>query len=600
MNNLYFPICAVMIAILICIVFFAKKRIKSEETQAYSFLIIFSLLESTLATIIIIITNMYGVPNYLYIMHRFDYAFILFWVWSLFNYVLSVSLKNSNIKNIIRYSSLVINLITIISISFLSLNVIHENGIIDTYGNATNTLYGTCAIYVVLIIILVLISLFKDIRNKDNKKYLPLLSLIVLSLFMLIIRSIYPQIILISYIAAYADLIMFFTIENPDIKVLHELNRNKRLLENSNEEELNLLFEMSQEVKKPLDDITNISQASNDSLTKDELLYNIMQMQNNALNLKNIVNNVLDVSTMDMSNLVISKNTYNIRNLLEEVIKNASLKAKKTVSVTSNISSNLPKELYGDSVKLKQVLMTIILNSCKYTHDGFIDINVNEIIKYDTCRLLIKIEDSGSGISIEKVNELLKNNTITDSKEFDKLNTMDLDLKLAFRVIKLLGGFINIKSEVGKGSTFIVIIDQKILQNTKTYYDKYDPYVFNNDKILLVSDKKEILKNVKGYLSKYNIDIFTTMYGKDCYDKVKNGQSYNFILLDDDMQPNSAYSTLGMLQEIKGFNTPCIVMLNKGKDQIKDHYINDGFDDYLLLYNSEQELARIIHKYIKK
>ena len=156
MNNLYFPICAVFINILIVVVFFSKKRIHSDETKAYSNLIIIALLESSLACILVILMNLYGIPNYIYNIHRVDYILILIWVWSLFNYVLIVSVyNNKKLRKSIQKITFMINILVSIGFFFLNVNVINQNGIIDTNGGAMNLLVAMLGFYVILILILV-------------------------------------------------------------------------------------------------------------------------------------------------------------------------------------------------------------------------------------------------------------------------------------------------------------------------------------------------------------------------------------------------------------------------------------------------------------
>ena len=236
MNNLYFPICAVFINILIVVVFFSKKRIHSDETKAYSNLIIIALLESSLACILVILMNLYGIPNYIYNIHRVDYILILFWVWSLFNYVLIVSVyNNKKLRKSIQKITFMINILVSIGFFFLNVNVINQNGIIDTNGGAMNLLVAMLGFYVILILILVFKSLIKNVKSSNNKKFIPLFFLAILGVLSLVIRKVAPEILLVSLMAAYADLIMIFTIENPDVKMIYELNKNKRLLESMSE-----------------------------------------------------------------------------------------------------------------------------------------------------------------------------------------------------------------------------------------------------------------------------------------------------------------------------------------------------------------------------
>jgi len=522
---------------------------------------------------------------------------LLFWVWALFNYVLIVSVNNHRkIRGMIQKITIIINLIVSISFFFLEVNVINENGIIDTNGQAMNVLFTMLAVYIVLIVILVIKSLIKNIKSSSNKKFIPLFILGIMGIISLVIRSIAPEVLLISLVAAYADLIMFFTIENPDVKMIYELNKNKKLLESMSEEKSNFLFSMSQETKRPIDNIIEVKTMLEGEKDLSVVDNGLKVIENNARSLKNIINNVLDISNLSSSKLTVSSETYNFYTVINTVLKSVSTKISDKISLRTNISKNIPTELYGDSVKLKQVLTSILANAIKYTKEGYIDVDVNEIVKYDVCRLVVTIEDSGCGMTVEKVNELLKSNSDLEDTDLLKLDNLDVDLKLAFKIIKKLGGYINIKSEENVGSTFTIVIDQKIKLNKNSYYSEY---IFNKKKVIAVSDKRQTLKDLNGLSSKYDIEFLTTMYSNDLVQRVKDGEKFDLIILEDEMMPDSALSVLGKMQEVrKGFNTPTIVMLRKNKESIKEHYVEDGFDNYIRKENLEEDYDKIIKKYI--
>ena len=598
MSNLYLPICAVLINILIVVVFFSKKRIKSDETKAYSLLIRIALVESILACVLVILMNLYGIPKYIYSIHRIDYILILSWVWALFNYVLIVSLNNNKkLRNIIQKVTFAVNILIFISFFFLKVNVINEKGIIDTNGEAMNLLIISLGIYVAFILILVFKSLIKNIRSSANRKFIPLFFLAILGVLALIMRKEAPEVLMISLVAAYADLIMFFTIENPDVKMIYELNKNKKLLESMSEEKSNFLFSMSQDTKKPIENILEVKKMLENEKDLKTIDTGLKVIENNARGLKNIINNVLDISSISSSKLVVTNETYNIYPLLNTVLSNVKKKMNSKVSLRTNISKNIPMELYGDSVKLKQVITSILFNAAKFTKEGYIELSANEIVKYDVCRLIIEIEDSGKGMSVEKLNELLKSNSDLEDTDLLKLNNLDVDLNLAFKIIRKLGGFINIKSEEEKGSTFTIVLDQKIKQDKDPFYSKY---IFNKKKVIAVSDNLQTLKVMNGLADNYDIEFLTTMYGDDLVQRVNDGEVFDLIILEDKMKnKTSALAILGKLQEVKeGFNIPTVVMLDKSKESIKEHYVEDGFSNYLLKENLEEEFNRIIKKYI--
>ena len=597
MDNLYFPVCAVLINLLVVCVFFSKKRFKSDETKAYSYLIVIALLESLLACTLVIIMNKYGIPNYIYNMHRIDYILILFWVWALFNYVLIVSVyNNKKIRKTIQKVSIISNIVISVYLFFMKVNVINSNGVIDTSGDAVNTLIAVLAIYVLAILILVFKTLIKNFKKDSIKKFIPLFFLAVLGIASLFIRRIAPEILLISLVASYADLIMFFTIENPDVKMINELNRNKKLLESMSEEKSNFLFSMSQDTKRPIDNILEVKKMLENERDTDELQRGLKIIENNARGLKNIINNVLDVSNISSSKLVVNSETYNIYPLLNTCIVNAKAKLNSKVELRCNISKNIPTELYGDSVKLKQILSSILLNATKYTKEGYIEVNANEIIKYDVCRLIIEVEDSGVGISVEKLNELLKSNSDLEDTDLLKLDNLDIDLKLAFKLIKKMGGHINIRSEEKKGSTFTIVLDQKMKIDKDEYYNEY---IFNKKKVIVVSDKLQTLKDINSLSSKYDIELLTTMHSSDLIQRVKDKESFDLIILEDEMKPLSGYGVFEELKKAKDdFNVPCIIMLAEDKESIKKHYVEDGFSSYIRKQNLEEDFDKVIKKYV--
>lgn len=593
MTNLYFPICALFCSFLLIVTFFAKKRIKSAETKLFSGLLITSFLDSILMVLIIYIAYVKPDSKSLYYLNKLDFLQYLFWATFFFLYFYNITFRvGKKKKSIMPKIVIFINIVISILIFISPIDIHTKNNIMYASGQAVNILYIICALYFLAIIISVLFNL----KRVKGRKFIPLLALILLAFVLLIVRSINPSLLIIPAVLTYIDLIMFFTIENPDVKMIYELNKNKKLLESMSEEKSNFLFSMSQDTKKPIENILEVKKMLENEKDLKTIDTGLKVIENNARGLKNIINNVLDISSISSSKLAVTNETYNIYPLLNTVLSNVKKKMNSKVSLRTNISKNIPMELYGDSVKLKQVITSILFNAAKFTKEGYIELSANEIVKYDVCRLIIEIEDSGKGMSVEKLNELLKSNSDLEDTDLLKLNSLDVDLKLAFKIIRKLGGFINVKSEENKGSTFTIVLDQKIKQEKDPYYSKY---IFNKKKVIAVSDSLQILKSMNTLASKYDIEFLTTMHGNDLVQRVLDGEVFDLIILEDEMKQTSALAILGKLQEAKkGFNTPTIVMLNKNKESLKEHYVEDGFNDYLKKENLEEEFDRIIKKYI--
>lgn len=592
MTNLYFPVCSFFIASLLVTVFFSKKRIKNSETKWFSGLLLTSFLDSILMVAIIYIAYVNPLSKSLYILNRLDFLQYIFWARFFFLYFYEITFRTGRkSKSNMPIITFIFNIIVFAFIIIMPLHIHTKNDIMFASGESVNILYGACALYFLMILICVICNL----KRIKNKKFLPLLALIILVFIIFIVRSVTPGLLIIPVVLSYIDLIMIFTIENPDVKMIYELNKNKRLLESMSEEKSNFLFSMTQDTKKPIDNILEVSKMLETVDKKEDIKTGVMVIENNARGLKNIINNVLDISNISSSKLSTLNETYNVYTLINTCLKTVERNIKDKVALKTNISKNIPTELYGDSVKFKQVLSSILLNAAKFTKEGYIEVNVNEIVKYDVCRLIIEINDTGCGMTVEKLNELLKSNSDLEDTDLLKLNDLDIDLKLAFKIIKKLGGHINIKSEEKVGSTFTVVLDQKI----KLERPLYSKYIFNKKKVIVVSNRLETLKEINTLSNKYDIDLLATMYSNDLIQRVLDGEEFDIIILEDEMTPLSGYAVLGKLQEVKkNYNIPTIIMLKKGKESIKDHYIEDGFNGYIRKQNLEEDFDKIIKKYI--
>ena len=269
----------------------------------------------------------------------------------------------------------------------------------------------------------------------------------------------------------------------------------------------------------------------------------------------------------------------------------------KNIEFITTSTKNVPY-LYGDSIKLKQVLYSILLNAVKKTEQGFIEFHIDTIERYDVCRLLFSIKDSGCGISIDKINEILAVTGEINQDDIKEMEKSEINMQLCQKIIKLFGGNLMIKSNPGKGTEVILSIDQKVvLENKNNILDKYEYTTNTKKQVLIISQTKELIKNIKQKLQDVEINCSVNLYGRDAIDKIKSGKIYDYILIEDDMNQMNGYTTLKELNKIKGFNIPVIVMLKENKEQIKEHYIEDGFKDYLLIKNFKSEINRIVDKY---
>lgn len=594
-TGIYFLIQSLFFSVLLIVVYFNKKRLENLETKIYSYLIITSVIELLLEFVLDAIMPIYEKNILLSTFLAKTYCVvILVWLSLLINYVTSISLilknKSDNIE-LVNKIYIIITIINSLLIYVLPIKFYYNETIYYTYGPSVNIDYIISFLYSFVGIM----CLIWNRKNIKNKKYLPLFIFIIIGGITGYIQMTNPSLLLSTAVHSFITFLMYFTIENPDLQMVEELNKNRKLTEQNFEEKTNFLFKISQDLKKPLLDITEISNNIMEN-TKDEIKEQAKIINNSSKQLYTYVNNALDVSNMDIKNLKIIENTYNTKNFFEEIKLRIKTELKdKNIEFRYEISKNIPELLRGDKTKLKQVILSVMFDSIKHTKNGFVELNVNSIVKYGICRLMIEISDSGDGMEIDKINNILNTTGDLTKEEIEKIDKLNISLPLSHKIIKTLNGSFIIKSEINKGSNFLIIIDQKIEQKEKTEsekkIDEYTKKILTNKKILLISLDKTITNKIEKIMDEKEITTINSLYGKDSIDKLKK-EKYELIIIDDELNNESGLNLLKQIRE-ENIKLPAIVLLKKEKEFIEKHYIEDGFNDAIIKEEIEKQINKL-------
>ena len=584
----------VLFLIFLSITYFSKERIRSKENKIYSFGIIVTIIGSLLEIIssVMFYTNNYNNSLFSFITRL---IFIYYLLWSnllLFYYMITVS-KNQNMTYKLIRKILVFNTIIFAFILTGPLKLIVHNNVMYPDGILVIILYTIIG----LILLVLFFILILNITKIPRKKFFPLLLLVILGVSATIIQYNHNTILLTTPVIIAITFVMYFTIENPDVKMLNELIENRKIIERSSEEKSIFLFKMSQGIKEPSKniekEITRYEEGKNTKEKVNNIIQNI-DRENGKINY--LVNDVMGLTSFDGSKIKKVEGSYNIYSLLEDIKIRAKGYKKNDIDYTFTTVENIPKELIGDRVAIKQVLMSLIINAFNNTSKGYVHVDVNSITKYDVCRLVITIEDSGSGIEINKINEILNQEEELTNEEYLKLDKIDIDLPLSYKIIKSLGGTMYIRSEVGKGTSITITLDQYIIEDEDEKRSKrIEEYIKDKNslgKILLVDDNEKEISKIKKYLNKKGYDVSLVMYGEEVIKRIKDKEKYDYIMIDDELETMSGISLLKELNKEKD-KSKKIVILDKDKLFISDHYIEDGFNDYIDRENLIKELDRL-------
>ena len=602
MNNLYFLIISFIYLVLVMIIYFVKKKIKTKENKIFSILLVTSLIG-----IIIDFLSVYMAFNNI---HTFIFRFInqlylvylLTWISLMTIYCIVISAKTNN-TYILTKIIIILYIPMLIFLLLYPLDYTVNGNEFYTHGLSAKIMYMLSTIYVFIMIIL-LIKNLKDIRQK---KYVPIIFYIVIGTIVTLIQLTNPSILIITSMETFVTILMYFTIENPDMKLINELNIAKDQAVKANRAKSDFLSSMSHEIRTPLNAIVGFSQALSEEDLPEEAKDEVKDIIMASNGLLEIVNGILDISKIESGKIEIVNSEYEFKEIFDSLV--ALSKARmgdKPLDFIVHYDESIPAVLYGDHTRVKQVILNILTNAIKYTREGYVDFKVSSIVKGDICRLIISVEDSGIGIKQENIPKLFSKFERLDLDKNITIEGTGLGLAITKKLVELMNGKIVVQSIYGKGSKFTIAIDQRIV---KKQLDKKEEKVeevtskaidVSGKKVLIVDDNKINLKVASRLLQGYQVITEEVDSGFSCIDKIKAKEVYDLILMDDMMPKMSGVETLQKLKEIDGFNIPVVALTANAITGMKEKYLADGFTDYLAKPIDKSELNNIISKYLNK
>lgn len=603
---MYFTISGLFCIVLLMILFFSKSRIDSKETKLYGFMLISSFFDIILVLAELIITyyflddvNMYLVKG----LNKIDFIHYIMWPTLLSLYTIYVTYLDEEKYNKAKKIFLTLDIIAILIEFMLPINIISTKEAMGVTGIGPAFVFLISSFYVIVNII-ILIKNYKKIKNKKN---LPFLFFLIFIIIAMLLRVYNPTLIVIPAIIVYINMIMYFTIENPDVKLIEEINIAKESAIKASNAKTEFLSNMSHEIRTPLNAIVGFSEAlQSDERIPVEAKEDIKDIVMASDSLLEIVNGILDISKIEADKLEIINTTYSPKKVFDElvVLTRGRLGFEKQIEFKTSFSSDIPATLYGDYARVKQIVLNLLTNAVKYTNEGYISFTVECVnINKDLCRLIISVEDSGIGIRKDKIDKLFTKFERLDEERNITIEGTGLGLAITKKLVELMHGKMVVQSIYGKGSKFTVSLDQKIVATKEKEEIKEKTVVKGNYKgkrVLVVDDNKLNLKVAERLLREYNLFVDEVASGFDAIDRINMGVPYNLILMDDMMPKMSGCETLKELKKNKDFHTKTVALTANAISGMREKYLSVGFDDYLAKPIKKEELEVILDKYLKE
>ena len=580
-SNMIFSLCSFFYILLTIVLYFTKPRIRNIENKIYSILIITNIIGLTIELGSTLLNTYLVTGSELKIFSlKLIMIYFLTWLYIFTVYIYYISERKENVvKN---------KLIPLVLVLFIAIDLTlpiypkYENGVMAyTYGGCVDFVYAISFVLIIINLFLVI----KNFKNIKSKKYIPLLVFMILGIISAILQSVFPQLLILASVETFVVVVMYFTIENPDMKMLKEMHDAKEISDNANEEKTLFLYNMTQEIRETTKNIDNEADIIIDSDNLSDDKESARNIKGETSKFRMMTNDIFDISAVEASSIKIYNNKYNLKLLLKTIISSyTDICQNKNIEFRTNIEHNIPTALYGDSISLKKVLSLILTNSLKYTDKGYIEMDVNTIIKNNICRLIFTIEDSGPGIK---------------SSELEKIRINNKNLNEAYKMITLMNGTMLINSNYGVGTKVKIIMDQLMEVEQSKELKQYNE-IYDNMKILVVDDNEATFKIIEKMLKGSKIEIDTSLNGKDCLNKIKSKNRYDVILLDEELSQITGEDLLNKLKEIRNYNTPVILLTKDNSYEYNLEYKNMGFDDYIVRPFKREVLLSKLDKFHKK
>ena len=605
MSIVSFSICSFIFVLMFIIFYFSKERLNTLDTKMYSYILVTNIIGIMIDVFGYFIFKIYGSESFVSIMvSKFYLVYYFLWAYFFLLYIFVISFREKTeyllqkkfTKPSIILTSIIISLIVLI----MPIQITYEDNVAYSSGLSVNMVYGLCFIMVGIM----LYCLLRNLKRISTKEYIPLLTFMVLSTFCMIIQKTYPEITLMLMCHSIVTSLMYFTIENPDVKMVKELEVAKNEAEKANHAKSEFLSSMSHELRTPLNAIVCFSELLEskeglDSESKD-FAKDIVSASHNLLDL---VNGVLDISKIEAGKMELINKEYNSQELFNSLSTMVIPRiGDKPIDFKTVIASDIPPVLKGDTGKLKQIILNLLTNAVKYTDKGFIKYRVECIndFKNNQTKLIITVTDTGRGIKKEDIDRLFKKFERLEEDRNTSIEGTGLGLAITEGLAELMGGKITVISDYGKGSTFKFVVIQEIVnvevKEEKSNITSSDYNTFEGKNALIVDDSKLNLKVAENVLKNFLVTTESVTSGLECLSCV-NSKKYDIIFMDIMMPNMSGVEVLRKLRE-NGVNTPVIALTADAIEGQEEKYMSEGFDGYISKPINKEKLSYVLNKYL--
>lgn len=598
-----------IITVFIMILYFSVKRISTRSHKVYSALLIVSVLYLIFDRVTVYTVNHIETVPALWnqIMHRCFLVSLVACIYLIYRYVLLMIFR----ERPTRRGSFVLLILSIIAAGGLPLYYrITEKGNYS-YGPAAYVTYVTVAVYTGML----MYSLIRNYKEMEKKKREIILLTVIFQVAVSIYQAVFPLSLISCLGITLVNLGFFLTVESPDVHLIEQLKEEKELADGANRAKSTFLASMSHEIRTPIHAVMGMSEMILRESKEEETLSYAGDIHSAAGSLLSIVNDILDFSKIESGRMEILPVSYQLSSLIHDIyLLIADRAEKKGLMLQIHVDEALPSTLYGDDIRLKQIVINLLTNAVKYAESGSVTLNITGTVQNETCELLVQVKDTGIGIREEDIRKLFQVFERIEEKRNRTIEGTGLGINITQQLLTLMGSTLQVESVYGEGSCFSFRLKQKViqrepignleerLQNEKRQ-EVHRAGFRAPDVHVLVTDDIEMNRRVfRGLLKQTEIRVAEAASGRESLTKARE-EKYDLIFMDNMMPDMDGIETMQRLKaDVRGKNTktPIIMLTANAIAGAKEEYERAGFDGYLSKPIDPKKLEAMICRFLSE
>ena len=596
--------CSLFYIVLLFINFLVEKRTLNKENKIFFILIICSLIGVILDICQVIGFNYIGIDSlFTSLVTKGFLLYLVSWAifFSFYTVYVSTSLIEIKEKGIKIYNNLrsVIYAIYVIAISLiiaLPLYLYSDGNIQYSYGPSASVVYGIS----VLCIITCLISIVINFKRLNKAKYTPIIFFVTIGVVIMTFQQANPQFLLYSSMEVFILYLMYFTIENPDFKMIRELNYQKEQAEKSRNISNKVIDTFTSNLEPTINEFNRFGHKKINYNDIDEVREEVKNMQKFSLNFVDQIDSLVALAKIQSEGFKLNKKNYEPKQLILDILDLFKLK-NKNILVNTNEIHKIPSVLYGDATLIKQLFMSL--------YDGILRVSDVKSLDFNLSSMSV-----GSLYRVTILVEIDKKNIEKEYTDFFKKDTLILEFEVVKRLVNLMNSKFDISVKNNK-LCFEIVLDQHSINDYEDdkideEEDKSKINYFNasSKRILIIDDDKERVKKLRDILAGYKVFVDSIESAKDMDNKFTSSKRFDMVIVDDiipDIDAVRSYlmvntsNKLARVMDHVNYDLIKIMMVTPNKMNYEDKYKEEGFEDTITKPLTNKKIDSIMKKYMK-